>query len=125
MGKLTVPVLGPTILILFFLLMACASDNSVVGRWQQAEGAQRLEFKPDGTFVLSDETGVTAMGPYTQHADDTLYYAVTRASAQGAGLQPVKTLAVKTARVVTVWDVLELTYLRNQRPVLETYRRTR
>ena len=112
------------VMILTALLTACASGNSVVGRWQQTEGPNRLEFKTDGTFALSDETGVAAIGPYTQHADDTLYYAVTRTNAQGAGLQPVKTLEVKTARVVTRWNVLELTYLRNERPVIETYRRS-
>ena len=111
------------VLILTSLLTACAWDNSVVGRWQQAEGPNQLEFNPNGTFAVSDDSGITAIGSYTQHADDTLYYAVTRTSAEGTGLQPVKTLEVKTARAVTRWNVLELTYLRNQRPVVETYRR--
>ncbi len=123
MRKYPEPLCWLVLLVLILLLTACASNNSVVGRWQQAEGPNQLEFKPDGTFALSDETGVTAIGPYTQHADDTLYYAVTRTNAQGDGLQPVKTLEVKTARAVTRWNTLELTYLRNERPVVETYRR--
>ena len=124
MNKRPAPVGWLAILIITSLLTACVSGNSVVGRWQQAEGPNRLEFKPDGTFALSDETGLAAIGPYTQHADNTLYYAVTRTNARGDGLQPVKTLEVKTARVVTRWHKLELTYLRNERPVIETYRRS-
>ncbi len=124
MNERPTPLGWMAILILTSLLTACASGNSVVGRWQQAEGPNRLEFKPDGTFALSDNTGIAAIGSYVQHADDTLYYAVTRTNAQGTGLQPVKTLEVKTARVIAGWYGLELTYLRNERPVVETYRRT-
>ena len=125
MHKRSAPFGWLAMLILAYLLTACASGNSVVGRWQQAEGANRLEFNPDGTFALSDSGGIAAIGSYVQHADDTLYYAVTRTSVPGAGLQPVKTLEVKTARVITGWHGLELTYMRNERPVLETYRRAR
>jgi hypothetical protein len=124
MNKRLAPLGWLALLILTSLLTACASGSSVVGRWQQAEGPNRLEFKPDGTFALSDNTRIAAIGSYAQHADDTLYYAVTRADPQGTGLQPVKTLEVKTARVIIRWNRLELTYLRNERPVVETYQRT-
>ena len=124
MNKRPAPIGWLAILIITSLLTACASGNSVVGRWQQAEGPNRLEFKPDGTFALGDEKGIAAIGSYAQHADDTLYYAVTRTNPQGTGLQPVKILEVKTARVIARWNRLELTYLRNERPVIETYQRT-
>ena len=124
MNKRPAPLSWLAMLILASLLTACASGNSVVGRWQQPEGPNRLEFKPDGTFALSNNAGIAAIGSYVQHADDTLYYAVTRTNPQETGLQPVKTLEVKTARVITHWNRLELTYLRNERPVVETYQRT-
>ena len=124
MNKRLAPPGWLAMLIFASLLTACASGNSVVGRWQQPEGPNRLEFNPDGTFALSNNTGIAAIGSYAQHADDTLYYAVTRTNSQGTGLQPVKTLEVKTARVITRWNRLELTYLRNERPVVETYQRT-
>lgn len=124
MNKRLAPLGWLALLILTSLLTACASGSSVVGRWQQAEGPNRLEFKPDGTFALSDNTRIAAIGSYAQHADETLYYAVTRANPQGTGFQPVKTLEVKTARVIIRWNRLELTYLRNERPVVETYQRT-
>ena len=67
MNKRFAPLGWLALLILTSLLTACASASSVVGRWQQAEGPNRLEFKPDGTFALSDNTRIAAIGSYAQH----------------------------------------------------------
>ena len=92
----------PTSIILVFitcLLSSCAFGPNVIGRWQQVDGEDTLEFHEDGTFTAVDNMGATVVGRYTLHADGTLYYAVTHSDMQKAQLRPVDTLAVRIAGV--------------------------
>ena len=92
----------PTSMILVVvtcLLSSCAFGPNVIGRWQQVDGEDTLEFHEDGTFTAVDNMGATVVGRYTLHADGTLYYAATHSDIQKAELRPVDTFAVRIAGV--------------------------
>ncbi len=87
------------IVLMTCMLSACAFGPNVIGRWQQVDGEDTLEFREDGTFTTVDNMGATAVGRYTLHADGTLYYAVTHTDIQKAELRPVDTFAIRIAGV--------------------------
>lgn len=48
------------ILCCLLQLIACSGQKGIVGKWQQINGAETIEFLKDGTFVV--ETGGRPMG---------------------------------------------------------------
>ncbi|MBL0714557.1 MAG: hypothetical protein JJV98_12740 [Desulfosarcina sp.] len=113
------------VLIAILMLAACASNSTLIGKWQRVADPDTLEFRVDGTFAVVDNMGATATGQYTRHADGTLYYAVTHTNIMRAGMRPVETLEVRTARVTVRRNELELTFRSADQPAVETYRRHR
>jgi hypothetical protein len=59
-------VLHPLVAILvFFLIVSCASGPGVVGRWREIGKSATLEFWRDGTFKAVDNQGMAVRGKYT------------------------------------------------------------
>lgn len=90
---------GLAAMLAVFLLASCASRPELVGRWQQVDGNDFLVFREDGTFTAVDNTGATAVGRYTLHADGTIYYTVTHTDVMQAELRPVETFEIRIAGV--------------------------
>ncbi len=109
--------------LIICLLSACAFGPNVVGRWQQVDGEDTLEFREDGTFTAVDNMGATVVGRYTLHADGTLYYVVTQTDIQQAELRPVDTLTVRIAGVKLRPLSYELALSTEDSAQVEVYRR--
>lgn len=116
----------PTGLIAFFLLSllaSCALRPDVVGQWQRVDGESTLEFREDGTFAAVDNLGATVMGPYTLHADGTLYYAVTHTDIMQATLIPVEDFEVHIAGLKFRHFKVEIAVATDDGTEIEIYRR--
>lgn len=122
MRKKMIPA-GLMVLVIVSQMVSCAYHPDVVGRWQQVDGGDTLEFREDGTFAAVDNKGGTVAGQYTLHADGTLYYATTHTAVMPAVLKPVKDLEVNIAGVKVCHLKAELALSRGDSDEVEVYRR--
>ena len=90
---------GLAAILAVIVLVSCASPPNLIGRWQQVDGDDVLVFREDGSFTAVDNTGATAIGRYTLHADGTIYYIVTHTDVMQAELRPVERFEIRIAGV--------------------------
>lgn len=118
-------VAGLITILIVFLFASCAFQPDVVGQWQRVDGTDKLAFGEDGTFTTIDNTGATAAGRYTLHADGTLYYAVTHTDVMQAQRNPVEDLSVNIVGVQFYQNIekTEITIVTGEAAAPKVYRR--
>lgn len=114
---------GLMMILTVALVVSCASRSDVVGQWQRVDGEDQLVFGADGTFTTVDNTGASAAGLYTLHADGTLYYAVTHTDIMQTQRSPVDELAISIAGVQFHREKPEISIMTGDGAAPKVYRR--